>query len=130
MATSYPYLGTILTPSGSFNVNNKHLYNKGLRIIFSIMKDFNPQFGTPIKILLKLSDFLVRPIILYNCEVWGAYSKGFNSVTQFKQNLFHANLLSEELHTKMCKMILGGNSTSSNAAVHVELGGFPLDISL
>ena len=28
MVTSYPYLGTILTPSGSFNVNNEHLYKQ------------------------------------------------------------------------------------------------------
>ena len=46
MATSYPYLGTILTPSGSFNINNESLYNKGLRAVFSILKDLHPQYGT------------------------------------------------------------------------------------
>ena len=46
------YLGEIFTPSGPFN---QQLYNKGLRVIFSLVKDFHPQFGTPVKILSKLA---------------------------------------------------------------------------
>ena len=121
MATSYTYLGTILTPSGSFNINKENLYNKGLRTVFSILRDLHPQYGTHSKIILKLFDSLVRPILLYNCQVWGTYSKQFKSFSKFKDNLFQVNL---------CKMILGVNSKTTNSAIRSELGRFPLHISI
>ena len=57
-----------------------------------------------IKLLLKLFDSLVGPTLLYNCEVWGAYTKQTNSLVNFKENLFATNLVCEKLHLKMSKM--------------------------
>lgn len=130
MTRSYQYLGTTLTPSGSFNLNIENLYNKGLRVVFSLMKVFHPQYGTPVKTLLKLFNLLIQPVILYSCEVWGGYSKRTNSPKTFKDTMFKINLMCEKLHLKMCKMVLGVHSKSTNSAVLAELGRFPLHISI
>ena len=53
VAKSYTYLGCVLTPSGSFSANQDQLYNKGLRALFSLLKDFHPQKGPPVRIFLK-----------------------------------------------------------------------------
>ena len=71
MATSYTYLGCVWTTSGSFSANQGYLYKKGLRALFSLFKDFNPQKGTPVLLFLTLFDSLVKPVLLYNCEIWG-----------------------------------------------------------
>ena len=130
VVNAFTYLGTTLTSSGSFTPNQENLYNKGIKTVFSILKDFHPTHGTSIKLLLKLFDSLVRPILLYNCEVWGAYTKLNTSFTKFKENLFNISLICEKLHLKMMKMILGVNSKSTNSAVRAELGRFPLHISI
>ena len=64
MATSYTYLGSVLTPSGSFSANQDQLYNKGLRTMFTLLKDFHPLNGTPVRIFLKLFDSMIRPVLL------------------------------------------------------------------
>ena len=63
MATSYTYLDSVLTPSGSFSANQDQLYNKGLRIMFILLKDFHPLNGTPVRIFLKLFDSMIRPVL-------------------------------------------------------------------
>ena len=129
-AKSYTYLGTVLTPSGSFAVNQKNLYNKGLRVLFSLLKLFHPRGGTSIKKFMKLYNALVRPILLYNCEVRGAYCKRFNNFAAFEKLLFNSDLLCEKLNIKMYKILLGVSPKSTNVAVRAELGALPMHVAI
>ena len=130
MATSYTYLGSVLTPSGSFSANQDRLYNKGLRIMFTLLKDFHPLNGTPVRIFLKLFDSMTRPVLLYNCKIWGAYIMKISSFPSFREKVFQTGLLCEKVQIKMCKMILGGKTKATNSAVRAELGRFPLHITI
>ena len=130
MATSYTYLGSVLTPSGSFSANQDRLYNKGLRIMFTLVKDFHPLNGTPVRIFLELFDSMIRPVLLYNCEIWGAYIMKISSFQSFREKIFQTGLLCEMLQIKKYKMILGVNTKATNSAVRAELGRFPLHITI
>ena len=41
MATSYRYLGSVLTPCGSFSANQDQLYNKSLRVMFTLLSGYD-----------------------------------------------------------------------------------------
>ena len=68
----------------------------------------------------KIFDTLIRPIVLYISEVWGAYSNGdFSSWDK---------TAAEKLHLRFCKLYLGVNSKSSNDACRAELGRLPMKL--
>ena len=66
----YGYLGTTFTPSGSFSLGRKTLYKKASRAMFSFLSEINLRAGAQPLTIQKLFRALVRPILLYNCEVW------------------------------------------------------------
>ena len=68
----------------------------------------------PCKLLEKLFDSIITPILLYCCEIWGIYTNiGENSVI-------------EKFHMKFIKEILGVHSKTSNAPCRADLGRLPL----
>ena len=71
----YNYLGTTFTPSGSFSLGGKTLYKKASRALFSFLSEINLRAGAQPSTIQKLFRAPVRPILLYNCEVWGAFLK-------------------------------------------------------
>lgn len=40
-------------------------------VLYSLWKSITPNSRPPVVIANKLFDALVKPIILYNCEIWG-----------------------------------------------------------
>ena len=77
------------------------------------------------RLFLKLFDSLVKPILLYNCEIWDAYTSRNSSFQLFKEKLFQTKLMCEKLQIKMYKIILGVNTKTTNSGVRSELGRFP-----
>ena len=75
---------------------------------------------------LKLFDTLVKPIICYGSEIWGAFNNlhSCESVDQFWKRL--GNLPPENFQIKFCKAILGVHSKACNTAVMGEVGRFPM----
>jgi hypothetical protein len=59
-----------------------------------------------VKIQLDLFDKMIKPIILYGCEVWG----------------FGKNEILERVHLKFCKTLLNLKSFTPNYMVYGELG--------
>ena len=72
---------------------------------------------------------MISPVILYNCEIWGA-SLLTKSEQNLVENLFHLQCLQEDLHVTFMKIALGVNSKATNFAVRSELGRFPLHIKI
>ena len=117
----YDYLGATFTPSGSFSLGRKTLYKKASRAMFSCLSEINLRAVAQPSTIQKLFGALVRPILLYNCEVWGAFSQAI---------LFDDKLHHELLHNRFCKHLLGLHSKASNFAVRGELGCYPINICL
>ena len=94
VAKSYTctYLGCVLTPSSSFSANQDQLYIKGFRALLSLLKDFHPQKGILVRIFLKLFNSLAKPILLHNCEIWGAYTLMNSCFQLFREKLFRTTL--------------------------------------
>ena len=72
---SYVYLGITFTPSGSFSLAQKKLYYKATRSLYGFLSEVNIYNGASVSAVLKLFDSLVSPMLLYNCEIWGCFSK-------------------------------------------------------
>jgi hypothetical protein len=67
-----------------------------------------------IKYLLDLLDKIVKPILLYGCEIWG----------------FGKNDIIERVHLKFCKLVLHLKVSTPNFMVYGELGRYPLEIDI
>ena len=67
-----------------------------------------------IKCQLELFDKIVKPILLYGCEIWG---QGKNSVI-------------ERVHMKFCKLLLRVKKSTPDYMIYGELGRYPLNINI
>ena len=136
--STYKYLGSIVNDNGTFSNCKKDLKQKGMKALFSIWKSIGTGKIPPIKIANKLFDVMVKPITLYNCEVWGAeipstfQAKITQNITiPFEKYMKHINdFPHEQLHLKFCKMLLGVKKSTSNIASRAELGRMPLIIEM
>ena len=110
--TQYNYLGITLKYNGNFNVAINALIEKARKAYFKIKK--NVGINNPCRLLEKLYDSLVSPILLYCSEIWGTdlISKDTDPIEKF--------------HLKFIKEILGVNCKASNDACRAELARFPL----
>ncbi|MCO0615720.1 hypothetical protein M8756_20930, partial [Lutimaribacter sp. EGI FJ00015] len=117
----YTYLGTRLTPTGNFTLALEHLKEKALHAFSSIRKrtilnKLNPNTASHI------FDPMVFPILSYNSEVWGMYTK-----QDFKK--WDSSPI-EKIHLKFCKRYLEVNNKASNIACRAELDRLPLLIAI
>ena len=72
---------------------------------------------------MKLFKTLINPILAYGSEVWSVFlMKGMDT----KFNQLCDKSITEIIHTKFCKFMLGVHRKSTNAAVIAELGSFPV----
>lgn len=110
--TSYCYLGVTFKYTGSLNNTSSLLMEKAKKAFFKIKKTVG--LDNPCRLLEKLFDNLIAPVMLYCSEIWGILGT-FNDSTPF-----------EHLHMKFVKEILGVNSKSSNDACRAELNRLPL----
>ena len=113
----YTYLGVKLTPNTNFQNACQQLSEKATHALYKIRKklDFHK---LPPKLACKIFDSVISPILLYNSEVWGAYT-GIDFTKWDKTK-------TEKAHLKFCKLYLGVNRKASNNGSRGELGKFPL----
>lgn len=90
----------------------------------------------PVELSCKLFDNLIRPIILYNSEIWymDDYLSMYKALQRSNVSGKNVDILSfsdkpafEKVHNKFCKSVLGVRKTSCNIAAKSELGRLPLD---
>ncbi len=124
--SNYRYLGVYFTASGSFNQMRTEIYNKGLKAYYKLRRDFL-SLSPNIHSCLHVFDHTIKPIILYNSEIWGSYCASNAKLrTTFDVDNIFKNVQCEKLHIKFSKFILGVHKKSVNFAVLSELGRFPL----
>ena len=93
--------------------------------VFAVQKYIRGFKQKNIHVWLKRFDALVEPIILYACESWGNDISGsLNNIDPIFKDSF------EKLHIKIFKQILGTHRKTMNTPVLVELGRFPMKLSI
>ena len=122
------YLGFVLTPSGKFRATIKYVYDKACRAFCSIRAQLKMFPNLYVSAQLRLFDYVIKPILLYGSEVWGAYVYRFNN--DINIYLEDVKSLFEKLHSKICRYILQVNKQASNYAVRLELGRLPLFVNI
>ena len=122
----------MITGCGSFSSAMKMLHKKDLKAMFCLSNNVNKTKQLPVKILLDLSEKMISPVILYNCEIWGAslLRKKNYSKQNLAENLFHLQCLQEDLQLKFMKIAPGVNSKATNFVARSELDRFPLYIKI
>jgi hypothetical protein len=121
---SITYLGIRFSSAGDFKLALTDLKTKAMRAMFKIDSCLKDKCFLNAHTELKLFDALVKPILLYGCQV---LCQNF-VLNLTKENIFDKIDLMpfEQIHNKACKRILGVNKYSSNLAARAELGRFPL----
>jgi hypothetical protein len=125
ITNEYCYLGIVFVPSGSFMKAMLRLKEKASKAYFKIRENL---FSSSIKCSIKLFTSLIQPILSYGCEVWAPYLLKNLNDTNFLS--ICEKLPSENLHIKLCKLILGVHKKATNNAVRGELGSFPMLITM
>jgi hypothetical protein len=143
IVNSIKYLGIEFSSKADSRSMKNDLYKRGLKAYFKLMGKFNPK--PSIKIMLHLFDHIVKPILLYCCEIWTPINLNYKILKnptsptndlrkQLRKDMPHITKFIEledpieKLHLKFCKYILGVNIKACNLAVYSELGRYPLFI--
>ena len=129
--TSYKYLGILFCSNGSFTLCQEDLFKRASRAYFKMSKYF-VDCKSSIRTFLKLFDHIVKPILLYACEIWGTINITSTIVQKDDYLLEHSfkNMYCDKLHLKSLKYILGVHKKSVNDAVLGETGRYPLYINI
>jgi hypothetical protein len=90
----YRYLGNLIEASGKFHSTHIELSKKGSKVMFSMFKYLNPIENVSIKIYKKLFESLVKPILMYNSEIWYMDFYGKLLKGQLRANKSNSNLIS------------------------------------
>ena len=128
----YTYLGTTFTQSNSFKVARKQLQKKASKAMFTFLRHINTCEGAKPRTVIKLFNSLVKPILIYNSEVRGAFLKPnkMRDLVQFSTYMFDESHFHEILQSKLCRYIIDVHKTSSSLAVKGELGVYPISINI
>ena len=143
LVTSYKYLGIQFQCEGQSNCMKLDLFNRASKAYFKLLRTMSlmPKSNT----MLHLFDHLIKPILLYGCEIWyptnfeyrpskenvsdrvkfnNTLRQPFPYITKYMEKIDPI----EKLHLKFCKRILGVHTKSTNMAIYAELGRYPLFI--
>ena len=118
---NYTYLGTRISSTGNFTISLNHLREKALHALFSLRRHVYFSSLKP-SLASKIFDTMISPILTYNSEVWGVYTK-----SDFKP---WENSPIEKTHLQFCKRYLEVSNKASNIACRAELCRFPLIIDI
>ncbi len=121
------YLGIIWTYTGNFDHAMKDLKIRAMRAMFKIISSLKSQQISCGQIYTKLFDSMVKPILLYGCQVWGQTIIKCMAKDDFGQL---DKLPFEDVHNKLCKIALNVGKYSTNLAARAELGRYPLIITI
>ena len=109
----YKYLGIYLSRSGSFLNCKKHIAEQANIAMFALLRKIRV-LNLPIEMQIDLFNKLIKPILLYGCEIWAI-----------------GNLdIIERVQLKFLKMILNMKKSTPSYMVYGECGAYPLKIDI
>ena len=131
----YNFLGNVINYKGNFKRAIQELTKKGLKVLFALKGRFSNFQSIPIPLSCKLFDVLIKPVLLYNSEVWFMedYFSILKSMKRAEQHGSVCDSLSLEdkfcyeiVHNRYCKTVLGLKKTACNFSAKLELGRFSI----
>ena len=143
VVNSYKYLGLEISDDGKALLTMQDLYHRALKVYFKLARSIQP-LPKP-KILFHLFDHIIKPVLLYACEIWTPLNLEYRlannpqtAAAQFINNIKQNFPLEhkfcetsnpiEKLHLKFCRFVLGVHSKTTNLAIYGETGRYPLYI--
>ena len=117
----YTYLGIKFFSSGNFLLAQQSLKDKAMNALYSIKSHCNI-FKLSTRLANKIYDSNIMPILTYGSEIWGCYIK--DNIDKWDKTP------TERAHLHFCKMYLGVNKKTSNAACRSELGRLPINYEI
>ena len=110
---NFTYLGITLLKKGNFNLAKKKIVEKGIKAMYEVLK-LGRTHNLSIPCQLDLFDKMVKPVLLYGCEIWG-----------------YGNCqIIERVHLKFCKLLLHMKTSTPSFMIYGELGRYPLEIDI
>lgn len=126
LCTKYTYLGISITSNGLFNTAAEDLKAKASKALYKIQR-ITRKCSFPTEMYNKMFDALIKPILLYNCEIWGLNTNILAENSDYWINMKKADSLPcELLHHKFCKNVLKVPKQTTNLLCKAELGRYPL----
>ena len=119
--TQYTYLGFTISASGTLTHGINNLVDKAKRAWFSIRRILTKSRQKNVKTYITLFDYVVKPIMLYASEIWGANIKPWDTLKTFGENTW------ERFHLQVCRNILGVHNKTSKIATLAEIGRYPIE---
>ena len=113
IVTEYKYLGIYLAKSGSYLSCKKHIAEQANHAMFSLLRKIRV-LNLPIEMQIDLFNKLIKPILLYGCEIWG-----FGNLD-----------IIERVQLKFLKLILNLKKSTPSFMVYGETGTYPLKIDI
>ena len=114
IVNEFNYLGVLFNRTGNFNKAIKMQTEKAKKAMYEVLKRGRTH-NLSIECQLDLFDKMVKPILLYGCEIWG-FSKITGSL--------------ESVHLRFCKLLLKLKTSTPNYMVYGELGRHPLELDI
>ena len=116
------YLGIEMTSSGRYTYAREILSKKATKVLSIIKRSFSNIDSATIAIKNKLFNALVKPVLLYACEIWGP------ELLSYKTHYDKSTV--EQVHVKFCKQTLNVPWYTENIACREELGRYPFSIDI
>ena len=111
---SFKYLGMTINRRANLQYSQKISFQPALKANASQECYLNNHKHMPIKDVFDLFDTLVKPIILFNSEIWG----------------ININKELEQFHLSFMRRIVGVKKSTNNCLIYAETGRYPLYICI
>ena len=79
-----------MTSSGRYAYAREILSEKATKIVFTIKQLLSNSDSSEVETRSKLSDALVKPVLLYGCEIWGPELLSYK--THFDKSIINSKL--------------------------------------
>ena len=123
MVKEYKYLGTLISNTGNFSLNETNLKKKGLRASYLLTKSLK---GTKPSSTIKLFEKIIEPILLYNCEIALAYLPKTWDYTRFVFDIWDHGKEINKVTMSFLRQLLGVHKKTSNIGIMSETGKHPI----
>ena len=128
----YCYLGITFDQNGTFSAANSQMRAKALRALYGLKNNIVKD-SLSYKSRTTLFDTLVKPVLLYGCQVLSPHSKTMKYLTKLTDDTSPINYLKymaqdhyEKFHLKFIKWNLSVHYKSSNIGCWGDTGRYPL----
>ncbi|MCG8046717.1 MAG: reverse transcriptase domain-containing protein [Candidatus Thiodiazotropha endolucinida] len=113
LVNEYKYLGIFLSKSGKYLNAKKHVAEQANNAMFSLLRK-SRSLNLPLSMQIDLFNKMIKPILLYGCEIWAV-----------------GNLdIIERVQLKFLKLILNLKKSTPSYMIYGELGIYPLEVDI